>query len=62
MAKLTKKQKAIIESCREEIGFIIAQATSQAVVNNWKDSEISISSVYNSFRVLNLIQDKLNNQ
>jgi len=62
MAKITKKQKALIESCREEIGYIIAGSSALAIEKKWTDSEINIRSVYDSFRILNIIQDKLNNQ
>lgn len=61
MAKLTKKQKTAIESCRGEIGYIIAGSSALALSEKWDDSQINIRSVYDSFRILNIIQDKLNN-
>lgn len=59
MAKITKKQKAIIESCREEIYCIIAGSVSLAVENKYDDSKIAIRSIYDSSCILNIIQDKL---
>lgn len=61
MAKLTKKQKTAIESCREEIGYIIKESSALALSEKWSDSKINIRSIYDSFRIINIVQDKLNN-
>lgn len=58
--KLTKKQKTALESLRTEIKEILIEATFLA--DEWKGDfhKIEMRAVYDSFRILNIIQDKFN--
>ena len=59
--KLTKKQKEAIEFTRDDIKGILIESSLLAIENEWSLTEIEIRSTYDSFRILNLIHDALNN-
>jgi len=56
--KLTKKQKVTIESLHNDFRNILIENAILAKENNWDITSIEMRGTYDSFRILNLIQDK----
>lgn len=65
MAKLSKKQQShiadIIESFHSEILNVIMENGFLIKQENWSIEQQELRAVYDSFRIINIINDKLSN-